>query len=85
MAQNDFVKTFDLEDLTESFWKKVVFWHVAYSSSWTGPGFLIMVTNDRKRYLIGFEDLPFGELCLGEKLNPIFLWSKDRMEDLFLK
>ena len=22
MAQNDFVKTFDLEDLTESFWKK---------------------------------------------------------------
>ncbi len=78
MAQNDFVKTFDLEDLTESFWKKVVFWHVAYSSSWTGPGFLIMVTNDRKRYLIGFEDLPFGELCLGEKLNHIFQWSKDR-------
>ena len=44
MAQNDFVKTFDLEDLTESFWKKVVFWHVQYSSSWTGLGFLIMVT-----------------------------------------
>ena len=80
MAQNDFVKTFDLEDLTESFWEKVVFWHVEYSSSWTGPGFLIMVTNDRKRYLIGFEDLPFGELCLGDKLNPIFLWSKDRKE-----
>ena len=52
MAQNDFVKTFDLEDLTESFWEKVVFWHVVYSSVWTGPGFLIMVTNDRKRYLI---------------------------------
>ena len=78
MAQNDLVKTFDLEDLTESFWKKMVFWHVQYSSVWTGSGFLIMVTDDRKRYLIGFEDLPFGELCLGEKLNPIFLWSKDR-------
>ena len=25
MAQNDFVKTFDLEDLTESFWKKWCF------------------------------------------------------------
>lgn len=78
MAQNDSVKTFDLEDLTESFWGKVVFWHVDYSSFMNESGFLIMVTNDRKRYLIGFEDLPFGERCLGEKLNPIFLWSKDR-------
>ena len=78
MAQNDSVKTFGLDDLTESFWGKLVFWHVEYSSPLTGPGFLIMVTNDRKRYLIGFEDLPFGERCLGEKLNHIFQWSKDR-------
>ena len=45
MAQNDSVKTFGLDDLTESFWGKLVFWHVEYSSPLTGPGFLIMVTN----------------------------------------
>ena len=44
MAQNDSVKTFDLEDLTESFWGKVVFWHVDYSSFMNESGFLIMVS-----------------------------------------
>ncbi len=43
------IKTFDLEDLTESFWKKVVFWHVSHSSAWTDTGFLIMVTNAYKQ------------------------------------
>lgn len=58
-------KTFDLEDLTDYFWKKVVFFELCHSSGLGGPGALWMVTEDKKKYYLGFEDLPFSEdnLC----------------------
>ena len=64
--------TFDLQDLDEKFWSKVVFFQIYNSSGLGGPGALWLVTEDRKKYYLGFEDLPFNEYRLAENLNDLF-------------
>ena len=68
-------KTFDLDDLDDEFWKKVVFFEIWHSSGLGGPGGLWMVTEDKKKYYLGFEDLPFNEYKLAENLHPMFSLS----------
>ena len=65
-------KTFDLKDLTDDFWKKVVFFEITHSSGLGGLGALWLVTEDKKKYYLGFEDLPFSEYDLAENLHFMF-------------
>lgn len=65
-------KTFDLDDLDDEFWEKVVFFEIWHSSGLGGPGGIWMVTEDKKKYYLGFEDLPFSEYKLAENLHPMF-------------
>lgn len=58
--------TFDLEDLNDDFWKKVVYFEIWPSSGLGGPGCVWFVTEDKKEYYLGFEALPFSENELGE-------------------
>lgn len=66
-------KTFDLDDLDDEFWKKVVFFEIQHSSGLGGPGALWMVTEDKKKYCLGFQGLPFSEYDLADNLHPMFL------------
>ena len=69
--------TFDLKDLDEEFWSKVVFFQIYHSSGLGGPGALWLVTEDKKKYYLGFEDLPFNEYYLAENLNDLFKQSDE--------
>ena len=73
-------KTFDLSDLTEEFWETVVFFHVYHSSGLGGPGALWLVTKDKKKYYLGFEDLPFNEYSLAENLHPMFAQKSEMID-----
>ena len=64
--------TFDLQDLDEEFWSNVVFFQIYHSSGLGGPGALWLVTEEKKKYYLGFEDLPFNEFFLAENLNELF-------------
>ncbi len=64
--------TFDLMDLDEEFWSKVVFFQIYHSSGLGGPGALWLVTEDKKKYYLGFENLPFNEYFLADNLHQIF-------------
>ena len=70
-------KTFDLEDLTEECWEKVIFFQIYHSSGLGGPGVLCLVTKDKKKYYLGFEDLPFNEYFLDKNLHPMFKKSSE--------
>lgn len=66
-------KTFDLDDLNDEFWKKVIFFEIRHSSGLGGPGVFWMVTEDKKKYCLGFQGLPFSEYELADHLHPMFL------------
>ena len=51
--------TFDLPDLTEDFWKTVVFAQKEHPSGMGGPGCVWLVSEDGKVYFFGFEETPF--------------------------
>lgn len=73
-------KIFDLKDLNDCFWEKVVYFGICYSTGLGGYGNVIMVTEDKKKYDLGFEDLPFSEYRLAENLHPMFAYT-DRREN----
>lgn len=73
-------KTFDMKDLDEKFWKKVVFGQLFHSSGMGGPGCIWLVTSDKKKYYLGFEGgVPFSEYHLDEAV-PIFART-NQLED----
>lgn len=63
--------TFKLSDLNQSFWDKVIFIQVCYSSGLGGPGAIWIITNEHKLYVIGITELPFNEWMDLEKLTPL--------------
>jgi hypothetical protein len=69
--------TFYLKDLDEEFWAKVVFFQIYHSSGSGGPEALWLVTEDKKKYYLGFEGLPFNEYYLAENLNDLFKQSDE--------
>lgn len=62
------MNTFELKDLDQAFWDKVVFIQIMHSSGLGGPGMILLITNDKKVYVLDVTDLPFSEYEL-EKLN----------------
>ena len=48
--------TFDLPDLTEDFWKTVVFAQEDPPSGMGGPGCVCLLSKEGKEYIFGFED-----------------------------
>ena len=69
--------TFDLPDLTEDFWKTVVFAQKEHPSGMGGPGCVWLVSEDGKVYFFGFEETPFYK-C--DELFPIFETTDERMD-----
>ena len=63
-------KTFDLLDLNEDVWNKVVAFFITHSSGLGGPGALWLITEDKKEYCLVFEGLPFSEYELDDNLHP---------------
>ena len=51
--------TFDLPDLTEDFWKTVVFAQEDPPSGMGGPGCVCLLSKEGKEYIFGFEETPF--------------------------
>lgn len=72
-------RLFDLSELNEVFWEKVILITIWHSSSMGGPGSIWIVTEDIKSYFIGMNALPFSEYQLHE-LTPI-LKRKENIED----
>ena len=68
--------TFDLPDLTEDFWKTVVFAQKEHPSGMGGPGCVWLVSEDGKVYFFGFEETPFYK-C--DELFPIFETTDERI------
>lgn len=64
-----FMKTFDLCDLNEEFWGKLVFFMIHHDLSYGSLGRLEMVTEDKKYYFLKLEALPFSEYRLGEHFD----------------
>ena len=65
-------KTFDLVDLDEELWNKVVCFFICHSSGLGGAGDLWLITEDKKEYCLDFEGLPFSEYELEDNLHPMF-------------
>lgn len=43
-------KTFELSDLDEDFWKKVIFINICWSSGMGGAGYLWFITEEKREY-----------------------------------
>lgn len=72
----DFVnKTFELSDLDDKFWDRVIFINVWPSSGMGGPGSLWIITEDKKEYVISFQKFPYPEQNLGE-FTPILKYKE---------
>lgn len=54
--------TFDLPDLTEDFWKTVVFAQEDPPSGMGGPGCVCLLSKEGKEYIFGFEETPFTKV-----------------------
>ena len=65
-------KTFDLPDLNEDVWNKVVAFFITHSSGLGEAGDLWLITEDKKEYCLVFEGLPFSEYELEDNLHPMF-------------
>lgn len=65
--------TFELKDLEQTFWNKVIFIQIIHSTGMGGPGVIWLITNEKRLYCLGITDLPFGEYEL-EKLNTLFCY-----------
>lgn len=61
--------TFDLKDMDEAFWKKIIFAQKVKPSGLGGPGHVWLVSEDGKKFSFGFEDTPFWK-C--EEIFPVF-------------
>ena len=68
--------TFDLPDLTEDFWKTVVFAQEDPPSGMGGPGCVCLLREEGKKYIFGFEETPF---CKSTELFPIFETTDERI------
>ena len=68
--------TFDLPDLTEDFWKTVVFVQEDPPSGMGGPGCVCLLSKEGKEYIFGFEETPFYK-C--DELFPIFETTDERI------
>lgn len=73
------MKTFDLCDLNDEFWKKLVFFMIHHDLSDGGLGRLEMVTEDKQYYFLKLDALPFSEYRLGEHFE--FLRRTDKFEN----
>lgn len=72
----DFVnKTFELSDMDDKFWDKVIFINIWPSSGMGGPGSLWIVTADKKEFFISFQKFPYSEGSLGE-FTPILKYKE---------
>lgn len=72
-------RTFTLNDLDETFWKKVLLVNLVHSSGMGGWGGLWMVTSELQEFFIGFEGFPYGEYHL-EEFSPLFK-RKEKVTD----
>ena len=68
--------TFDLPDLTEDFWKTVVFAQEDPPSGMGGPGCVCLLSKEGKEYIFGFEETPFYK---SPELFPIFETTDERI------
>ena len=68
--------TFDLPDLTEDFWKTVVFAQEDPPSGMGGPGCVCLLSKEGKEYIFGFEETPFYK---STELFPIFETTDERI------
>lgn len=68
--------TFDLPDLTEDFWKTVVFAQEDSPSGMGGPGCVCLLSKEGKEYIFGFEETPFYK---STELFPIFETNDERI------
>lgn len=73
-------KTFNLEDINDAFWRKVILITVIHSSGLGGAGSIWLVTDDKKEFVIFFDAFPYSEYKL-EEFSPLFKKS-DTMVDL---
>ena len=67
--------TFELKDLDQAFWDKVIFIKVVHSTGLGGPGVIWIITDEKKLYCLGITDLPFSEYEL-DKLNVLFDYQR---------
>lgn len=68
--------TFELSDLDETFWEKVVFINIWPTTGLGGTGSLWFITDDKKMYYISFHTFPYSETRLGE-FTPLLNWKKN--------
>lgn len=68
-------KTFELSDMDDKFWNRVIFINIWKSSGLGGPGCLWIITDDKKEYVISFQTFPHLERHLGE-LTPILKYKE---------
>ncbi|MGN0352774.1 MAG: hypothetical protein ACI4ES_14070 [Roseburia sp.] len=73
------MKTFDLCDLNDEFWEKVIYFKISHNIADTSLGRLEMVTEDKKYYFLKLEALPFSEYRLGEHFD--FFRRIDKFEN----
>lgn len=73
-------KTFELDELNQDFWNKVILITVVHSSGLGGVGSIWLVTDEKKEFVISFDAFPYSEYKL-EEFSPLFKKS-DTMVDL---
>ena len=68
-------KTFELSDMDDKFWDKVIFINIWPSSGMGGPGSLWIITEEKKEYVISFQKFPYSEGRLGD-FTPILKYKE---------
>lgn len=68
-------KTFELSDMDDKFWDKVIFINIWPSSGMGGPGGMCIITEDKKEYVISFQKFPYSEGQLGD-FTPILKYKE---------